>query len=115
MQSSGIGLRDYERLPSEVKSKATMMLEALKADLRQHGFALNFLGHDGLLKDLVPWKFIALSEDHYVRLIGGAKWVRPRPREDMLEQISKLYDLVKQSPKLEDRSLEFWSKEVSSS
>jgi hypothetical protein len=89
-----------------------MMLEALKVNLRHHGFALKFLGHDGRWKDLVPWKFIALSEDHYVRLIGGAKWVRPRSREELLEQISELYRLVNQTPKLEDRSLEFWSKEA---
>jgi len=60
-------------------------------------------------------EFLALPEDHYQRLIRGSKLVRPRPREDLLEQISKLYDLVKQSPKLEDSGLEFWSKETSSS
>jgi hypothetical protein len=91
------------------------LLEALKVELRQHGSTRKFLGHDGRWKDLVPWKFLAFPEDHYQRLIRGSKLVRPRPRDDLLEQIRELYGLVKQSPKLEDRTLEFWSKEISTS
>lgn len=114
MQTSiGITRHDYEHLPADVKIKAVTLLERLKAELQHHGFSLNFLGHDCRWKDLTPWKFLAFPEDHYQRLIRGSKRVRPRPREDLLEQISELYDLVKQSPKLEDRSLEFWSKELS--
>ncbi|MGA3296775.1 MAG: hypothetical protein ABSD41_04920 [Candidatus Bathyarchaeia archaeon] len=114
MQSSGIGLRDYERLPADVKTKAVTLFEGLKAELLHRGFSLSFLGHDGRWKDLTAWKFLAFPEDHYQKLIRGAKLVRPRQREDLLEQISELYDLAKQSPRLEDRSLEFWSKETSS-
>jgi hypothetical protein len=111
MQTSmGITRRDYERLPSDVKSKAATLFANLKAGLQRHGFSLNFLGHDGLWKNLTPWKFLALPEDHYQRLVKGSKLVRPRPREDLLEQISELYNLVKQSPKLDDRGLDFWSK-----
>ena len=115
MHSIELTHRDYERLPPEVKTKATIILEQLKSDLRKHQFSLRFLGHDGQWKDLTPWKFFALSENHYRRQIAGAKWVRPLPREDLLERLSQLYQIVSRAPKVEDRSLEFWSKETSSS
>ena len=108
--SIGISRREYEQLPAEVKIRAVELFEVLKADLRHRGFSLNFLGHDGRWKDLTTWKFLALPEDHYQRLVRGSKLVRPRPREDLLEQISELYDLVKQSPKLEEGSIDSWFK-----
>jgi hypothetical protein len=46
------------------------------------------------------WKFLAYSKDDYRRLISAAKWVRPRPRQELLEQISELYRLVEQTQKL---------------
>lgn len=111
MQTHGVSHRDYERLPNDTKLKVITMLEAMKTDLQHHGFSLKFLGFDGRWKDLTPWKFLGLSEDHYRRQIAGAKWVRPQPREDLLEQLDQLYNLVKQVPKIEQRSLEFWAKE----
>jgi hypothetical protein len=86
------------------------MLEAIKTELRYRGFSLRFLGHDGRWKDLTAWKFLGLSEDYYRKQIAGAKWVRPQPREDLLEQVNQLYNLVKQAPKIEHRTLEFWAK-----
>jgi hypothetical protein len=88
-------------------------LEEIKTELRHRGFSLKFLGFDGRWKDLTPWKFLAFSEDNYRRLISGAKWMRPRSREELLEQLSELYKIVNQAPELEERSLEFWSKEIS--
>ena len=112
--SMGITRCDYERLPTDVKIKAVTLFADLKTELQNRGFSLSFLGHDCRWKELAPWKFLALPEDHYHRLVRGSKLVRPRPREDLLEQISELYSLVRQAPRLEDRSLEFWSKETSS-
>jgi hypothetical protein len=89
------------------------MLEAIKTELRYRGFSLRYLGHDGRWKDLTPWKFHALREEDYRRLITGAKWLRPRSREELVEQLSELYNIVKQTPKVEERSLEFWSKKTS--
>jgi hypothetical protein len=109
----GVSRRDYERLPPNIKIEAATLFEVVKVQLRHRGFSLIFLGHDGRWKDLTAWRFLALPEDHYHRLVRGSKLVRPRPREDLLEQISELYRLVKQSPRLEDRSLEFWSTETS--
>lgn len=106
MQTRGISRRDYERLPVNTKLKANTTFEAIKTELRYRGFSLKFLGHDGRWKDLTPWKFLALSEDHYARLVAGAKWVRPLPREDLLNQLNRLYELVRRAPKVEDRSLD---------
>lgn len=106
----GISRRDYEHLPADVKIKAAALFETLKEEIQHRGFSLNFLGHKGRWKDLTPWKFLALPEEHYRRLITGSKLVRPRPREDLLEQITELYDLVRQSPKLEDGSIDSWFK-----
>jgi hypothetical protein len=111
MHSVGLTRRDYERLPPDIKTKATTILELLKTDLRKHQFSLPFLGHDGLWKDLTPWKFLELSEEHYRTQIAGAKWVRPQPREDLLEQVKELYQLVGQAPKDKDGSLDFWSRQ----
>jgi hypothetical protein len=111
--STGISRRDYERLPEDIKIKVVDLFESLKVELQHHGFSLNFLGHDGRWKNLTAWRFVSLPEDHYLRLVKGSKLVRPRPKEDLLEHISELYDLFKQSPKLEDRSLEFWSRDTS--
>ncbi|HKM50398.1 MAG TPA: hypothetical protein VJZ75_04385 [Candidatus Bathyarchaeia archaeon] len=108
--SQGINRREYERLPSEVKAKTTIMLERLKPELQHLGFSLIFLGHNCRWKDLTTWKFLAFPENHYQVLIKGSKRVRPRKREDLLEEIRELYDLVRQTPKLEERSLEYWSK-----
>ena len=58
-----------------------------------------------------PSKFLVLSEANYIRLITGAKWVRPRPREELLEQLNQLYNLVKPAPRIDQRNLEFWVKE----
>jgi hypothetical protein len=111
--SQGISRREFEQLPSDVKAKSTIMLEQLKPELQRLGFSLSFLGHDCRWKDLTAWKFLTFPENHYQVLIKGSKRVRPRKREDLLEEISELYDLVRQAPKLEERGLEFWSKETS--
>jgi hypothetical protein len=112
MHSVELTYRDYDRLPLEVKTKATIILEQLKTDLRKHQFSLRFLGHDGQWKDLTPWKFFALSENHYRRQIAGAKWVRPLPREGLLARLTQLYQIVNRAPKVEDKSLDSWSKEL---
>ncbi|MGO9646368.1 MAG: hypothetical protein ACLPY5_16670 [Candidatus Bathyarchaeia archaeon] len=112
MQTHGISRRDYERLPLDTKQKSATTLETIKAELRHRGFTLKFLGFDGRWKDLTPWKFLAFSEDNHRRLIAGAKWLRPRAREDILEKLAELYELVRQLPKVEEKSLEYWSKET---
>ena len=62
---------------------------------------------------MTPWKFLALPEDNYRRLITDARWLRPRSREELLEQLSELYNMMKQAPRIEERSLHFLSNETS--
>jgi hypothetical protein len=99
--SQGINPREYEQLPSDIKAKTTVMLEQLKPKLQRLGFSLSFLGHDCRWKDLPAWKFLAFPENHYQVLIKGSRWIGPRKREEPLEEIGELNDLVRQTPKLE--------------
>jgi hypothetical protein len=112
MLTLGISRRDYERLPTDTKLKAISMLEGIKTELRRRGFSLRFLGHNGRWENLTPPVFVAFPEVYYERLIEGSRLVRLRPREEMLEQISELYRLVKQTTQLEDRDLEYWFKKI---
>jgi hypothetical protein len=110
--SKGISPSDYEQLPADTKTKLVASLNAIKEELRHRSFSLKFLGHSGRWDELTPRKFLALSEDHYIRLIGGAKWVRRQPRGDILKQISELYRIARHAPELRDQGLERWSKET---
>jgi hypothetical protein len=99
--------RDYEMLPAETRVKAVDMLESIKKMLRAR-FSLRFLGHDGKWRDLTPPKFLALSEDHYHRLIKGSRGVTSRYKEELLDKIRELYELVDRSDKAEKQGLEQW-------
>jgi hypothetical protein len=107
-REGGMTRRDYERLSDEVKRKTALMLQSIKANLRKHTFSLEFLEHSGRWDDLTPWKFLEKPEDHYRRLIAGAKWVRPQPREEMLDQITELYSFVRTSKQGKATGLDYW-------
>jgi len=109
MRNTGISLRDYERLPTDIKVKAIALLEELKDELKHLGFSLSFLGFEGWWNDLNPPKFLALGEDHYRRLIRGSRWVRSQRKEDLIEEITQLFALAKQTPKEEQTGLDRWS------
>jgi len=110
---SGISYREYESLPAEVKFQLLTLLESIKTELHDHGFTLSFLGHEGRWKDLTPGKFLSKPESHYERLIRGSKLIRPRPRDKLLEQMSELYRLARQAPKLKNLDLEYWTRRES--
>lgn len=107
METHGISRRDYERLPSETKSKIAESFAEIKTDLKRYGFSLRFLGIDGRWNNLNAPQFLALSENHFARLIMGSKWVTSTKRRDLVYKISELYKLASKS-RLEDSGLEPW-------
>lgn len=94
-----------ERLSSETKSQAVVLLEEIKALLRPR-FSLRFLGLDGRWKDLNPPRFLTLSEDHYERLIRGSRGVSSRYKRDLLDKTTELYKLSMKPSK--ESGLEKW-------
>ncbi len=108
MQESGISRRDYERLPIEVKLRTAEVFEKLKHEFRDLGFSLKFLSLKGRWEDLTSAEFLALPSTHYERLITSSKWVRPRRKQDLIDQISEIYQLVRRAPKLTEIGLEHW-------
>lgn len=106
MPAKGLTRRDYERLPSDTKAKAAELFAGIKTDLRRR-FSLRFLSLDARWDDLSAWKFLALPEDHYIRLIKGSKGVTYRYKSDLLRRIAALYKLA--TPKQNDLTgLERW-------
>jgi hypothetical protein len=105
-----ISLLDYEKLPAEVKMKANELLRELKDELRDARFSLKFLGFDAIRwVDLTAPKFLALGEEHYLRLVKGSKWLRSLRREDLCDRISELFKLVDRTPKQKQTGLDQWA------
>ena len=108
LSRKALSRRDYERLPSDTKAKAVGCFESIKEELHDR-FSLRFLSLDGRWDELTVWKFLALPEDHYVRLIKGSRHVTYRYKSDLLRRIATLYKLA--TPKQgELAGLENWIK-----
>lgn len=87
--------------------KANQLLRELKDDLRYAKITLEYLGFDlNRWENLTTPKFLTMSEEHYLRRIRGAKWLRPARREDLSDDISELFKLVTRAPKHKQTGLD---------
>ena len=93
MSGKALSRRDYERLPSDTKAKAAELFADIRSDLHK-SFTLTFLSLDGQWDKLSVWKFLALPEDHYIRLIKGSRGITYHYKSNLLRRIAGLYKLA---------------------
>jgi len=108
LPGKALSRRDYERLTNQTKAQAAELFGDIKTDLHKR-FTLTFLGLDGRWDKLSVWRFLALPEDHYIRLIKGSKGVRYHYKSDLLRRIAALYKLTTHKQE-ELAGLEKWFK-----